>query len=342
MMTPGFSRLSAGLICMLSLCATSVKADDISDFYKSQRLNFIVPTSAGGGFDLHSRILMEFMANYIPGKPRAVLQNMPGAGGVLAANYVYKVAPKDGGTIGMALSSIPMAEALQTDEIQYKSSGFGWIGTITTETEVLAVWKTSGVTSIEEARQKSVPIGATGKLGTLGLNTALANALLGTKFKVVYGYPGSTEINMAMDGREVQGRTNQWTSWKTQSADWVQEGKLAYLLQIGPKDPELTQVPSFMDLVSTPGDKAMVALLQSNQLMGRSIYAPPNVPPARLAALRAAFDKTLLDPGYLARVKQAGLELVNPCDGDTLAASITDTMSTSAQAAADIKKLLNL
>lgn len=265
MMTSGFSRLSLGLICLLSLGAASapiasVRADAVSDFYGSQRLNFIVPTSAGGGFDLHSRILMEFMPAYIPGKPRGVLQNMPGAGGVIAANYVYRVAAKDGGTIGMALSSIPMAEALQTEEIQYKSSGFGWIGTITTETEVLAVWKASGVTSIEEARKKDLPIGATGKLGTLGLNTALSNALLGTKFKIVYGYPGSTEINMAMENREVQGRTNQWTSWKTQSADWVKADQLAYLLQIGPKDPELPQVPSFIDLVSSPRDKAVVAL----------------------------------------------------------------------------------
>ena len=342
MMTFGLSRLSAATLLAASLAALPAKADAISDFYGSQRLNFIVPTSAGGGFDLHSRILMEFMPNYIPGKPRAVLQNMPGAGGVLAANYVYRVAPKDGSMIGMALSSIPMAEALQTEEILYKSTGFGWIGTITTETEVLAVWKASGVTNIDEAKQKNVPIGATGKLGTLGLNTALANALLGTKFKIVYGYPGSTEINMAMENREVQGRTNQWTSWKTQSADWVKAGTLAYLLQIGPKDPELTQVPSFSDLVSSPGDKAMVALLQSNQLMGRSIYAPPNVPPERLAALRAAFDKTLVDPAYLARVKQAGLELINPCSGEELAASITATMSTSTQAAADMKKLLNL
>ena len=341
-MTSGFSRLSAALACLLPLVAAPAKADAISDFYGSQRLNFIVPTSAGGGFDLYSRVLMEFLPNHLPGKPTAVLQNMPGAGGVRAANYMYRVAPKDGATFGMALSSIPLAEALETEEIQYKSSGFGWIGTMTTDTEVLAVWKASGVGSIEEARKTELPIGATGKLGTLGLNTGLANALLGTKFKIIFGYPGSNEINLAMETREVQGRTNQWASWKTQAPQWVKTGQLAYLLQIGPKDPELPQVPSFIDLVTSPRDKAIVNLLQSNQVMGRSIYAPPGVPPARLAALRAAFDKALVDPGLLARMKQAGLEIVNPCNGETLAANITATMSTSTEAAADIKKLLNL
>jgi tripartite-type tricarboxylate transporter receptor subunit TctC len=165
--------------------------------------------------------------------------------------------------------------------------------------------------------------------------------LLGSKFKIILGYPAGNEVNQAMENGEVQGRTNQWTSWKTQRPQWVEDGLLNYLVQIGPREKELPQVPSFLDLVKTPREQAMVRLLQSNQLLGRSIYAPPGIPADRLAALRDAFDKTMRDPEFLARMKAQELE-VNPQPGTALGDEITRTMENADAAARDFKRLLDL
>jgi tripartite-type tricarboxylate transporter receptor subunit TctC len=339
-------RAASTIACTIAFfCTVGVQSiahgNEISAFYSGKQVTFIAPTSVGGGFDLYSRVLVEFMPKYIPGRPVIVVQNMPGAGGVRAANYMYSVAPKDGSVLGMALSNIPFAEAISPEAVKYKSAGFTWIGTITSETEILAVWSKTGVKSIEDARRTELAIGATGKLGTLAMNAGLVKALLGTKFKIIHGYPAGNEVNFAMENGEVQGRTNQWTSWKSQRPDWVKNGLLSYLLQIGPREPELPQVPSFLDLVKTPGEQNMVRLLQGNQLLGRSVYAPPGIPAARVAALREAFHKTMADPEFLEKMKAQGLE-VNPQAGEVTQKELERTMENAEQAAAQIKQLLNL
>lgn len=305
--------------------APRAQAEDAAAFYAGKQVTFLIPTTVGGGFDLYSRTLMEFMRKYIPGRPTIVMQNMPGAGGVRAASYMFNVVPKDGSTFGMPLSNIPLAEALEPEAAKYRSIGFTWIGTITPETEILAVWKKTGVATLEDTKTKELAIGATGKLGTLALNAGLVKALLGSKFKIILGYPAGNEVNLAMENGEVQGRTNQWTSWKSQRPKWIEDGLLSYLLQIGPKEKELPQVPGFLDLVKAPRDQAVVRLLQSNQLLGRSIYGPPGMPADRLAVLRDAFEKTMRDPEFLARMKSLDLE-VNPRPGDALQAEIASTM----------------
>jgi tripartite-type tricarboxylate transporter receptor subunit TctC len=320
--------------------ATS-RAEDVAAFYAGKQISFIAPTSPGGGFDLYSRLFAEAVRKYIPGQPSVIVQNMPGAGGMRAAGYMFNVAPKDGTVIGMPLSNIPLSEALEPENAHYKSAKFSWIGTITPETDVLAVFKTSGIASIDDARRRQVIVGATGKLGLLALNANLVNALLGTKFKVVTGYPSGNEVNLAMEGREVLGRTNQWTSWKSQRPEWIKDGKLNYLLQIGSRESELPDVPVFLDLVKTPKDQAMVRLLQSNQVVGRSIYAPPGLPYDRLAALRQAFEKTVRDPGFVANINAVGLR-VQPLPGESLEQEIANSMKNADEAARDLRQALKL
>jgi len=336
-------RIIAGLLIVLFGAATvfPAAAEDAASSFAGRQMTFIIPTSPGGGFDLYSRVLIEYMRKYIPGRPTVVMQNMPGAGGVRAAGYVFNVAPKDGSTFGMPLSNIPLAEALEPGVVQYRSKEFSWIGTMAPETEVLAVWRSTGVATIEDSKKKELAIGATGKLGTLALNAGLVKALLGSKFRIILGYPAGNEVNLGMENGEVQGRTNQWTSWKSQRPKWIEEGLLNYLLQIGPKEKDLPQVPSFLDLVKTPREQAMVRLLQSNQLLGRSVYAPPGVPADRLAALREAFEKTMHDPEFIAKMKSLDLQ-INPQSGDTLAAEIAKTMENADSAARDFKRLLDL
>jgi tripartite-type tricarboxylate transporter receptor subunit TctC len=320
---------------------SSVKAEDVAAFYAGKQITFIAPTSAGGGFDLYSRLFADSVRKFIPGQPSVVVQNMPGAGGMRAAGYVFNVAPRDGTVIGMPLANIPLSEALEPTVARYQSAKFSWIGTITPETDVLAVWRNTGVANLDDARKKEVAIGATGKLGLLALNVNLTNALLGTKFKVVLGYPSGNEVNLAMENGEVQGRTNQWTSWKSQRPDWIKDNRLNFLLQIGPREAELPHVPVFLDLVKAPKDQAMVRLLQSNQIVGRSIYAPPNIPSDRLAALRDAFDKTMRDPDFIARMNSTGLN-VQPLAGAALEQEIFRSMENVGEAARDLGQALKL
>lgn len=333
--------LGVALTLLFAGCVGAARADDVTAFYAGKQITFVAPTSAGGGYDLYSRMFAESVRKFIPGQPQIIVQNMPGAGGLRSAAYIFNVAPKDGSVIGMPLASVPLSEALEPASAKYQSAKFGWIGTITPETDVLGVWASTGVASIEDARQKQVTIGATGKLGALALNVYVSNALLGTKFKVVLGYPSGNEVNMAMDSGEIQGRTNQWTSWKSQRPDWISGKKVNFLLQIGPREPELPQVPVFLDLVKTPKDQAVVRLLQTNQLLGRSVWAPPGIPADRLAALREAFDKTMRDSEFLARMKGAGL-YVRPLSGAELEREIVNAMTDVGQAAHDFEQALNL
>jgi tripartite-type tricarboxylate transporter receptor subunit TctC len=339
-MAPAVATALAVTLLLSGPIATA-RADSVAAFYAGKQVAFIAPTTPGGGFDLYSRLFADSVRKFIPGQPSVVVQNMPGAGGMRAAGYMFNVAAKDGSVIGMPLANIPLSEALEPSGARYQSAKFCWIGTITPETDVLGVWRTTGIANIEDARQKETVIGATGKLGLLALNVNLINALLGTTFKVVLGYPSGNEVNLAMETGEVQGRTNQWTSWKSQRPDWIRDNRLNFLLQIGPPEPELPQVPVFLDMVKTPKEQAMVRLLQSSQILGRSVYAPPDIPRDRLTALREAFDKTMRDPEFLSRVNAAGL-YVRPSPGAALEQEMSRSMGNVGEAARDFAQALKL
>lgn len=331
---------SAGL-ALITLSVPGAVAGSVADFYQGRTLTFIVAASAGGGYNLNSRMLMRHLPGHIPGKPKVIVQNMPGAGGVKAANHMYNVAAKDGTVLGMPISSIVIGEALRPKRVKFRSLGFGWVGTITTMTDVVAVWHTTGVKTIADARKKQVIFAATGKLSTSYLQPSLVNALLGTKFKIVEGYKSGNEMTLAIERGEAEGRTNQWTSWKTQRPQWIKQGKLNILLQIGPNHPELSHIPAFLDLVKTERDRNMVEFLQMNQMVGRSVYTPPGIPAARLAALRTAFDETMKDPAFLADMKAKGL-VVNAGTGARLKAFLERVKKGEKKAVADMRALLKL
>ncbi len=325
----------------LGATASLAHADAVSDFYAGKQVTYIVAASVGGGYNLYSRILMAYMPRHIPGKPKVIVQNMAGAGGIKAANYMYNVAPRDGSVMSTPISSIVIGESLRPKKVKFRVREFGWVGTVTTMTDVLAVFANTGVKTIDDAKKISVVIGATGKLGTLYLQPALVNALLGTKFKIIEGYKSGRQTNMAMSRGEVQGRTNQWTSWSTQRPQWIKDGKLSYLLQYGPKHPALPGVPTFKELVKTPDEIAMVEFMELIQLVGRSAHTPPGVPKARLAALRTAFDATMKDPAFRARMKEKRLT-VNPRKGTVLQADLDRILPSAAQTARKIKAVLKL
>lgn len=329
------SRLSLpafamGLVAAVAAPAGRAGADS---FYAGKQLTYIVGTSVGGGYDLYSRILAEYWARHIPGAPRFVVQNMPNASGVGAANYIFNVAPKDGTYFAMCSAGFVLTAALTPEQVRFRPAELDWIGTVTTMTDILAVFKSTGVATLEDARKIEVPLGANGKGSALSMQPKLVNALLGTRFKIIGGYAGGNEVNIAMERGEVSGRTNQWDSWNAQRPDWIREHKLSYLLQFGPKLTDLASVPSFPELVSKPEDKALVDLLEVQQYIGRSVYTTPGVPADRLAVLRRSFDDTLKDPDFLARMQSAKLDLLSRPGEETQAyvAKVMSNLSDSAR-----------
>ena len=281
------------------------------DFYKGKTLTIIVGTTAGGGYDADARLLGKHIGRHIPGSPTVAISNVPGASGVLAANNLYAQAPRDGTTIGTFNSAMPFLEAIGAPGVRYKSADYSWIGNLSQSVQVVVVWHSSGITSLEDAKQKEVLMGSLGPGGTMSVFPRLLNAEFNTKFKIVGGYPGGNEVNLAMERGEVQGRgAGAWTTWKHTNPDWVRDGAIVPILQIGPKKaPDLPDVPLLADLAKTEEQRQILDIVVSPSLMGRPLLMPPGVPAERLAAFRQAFKQSMEDPQFVAEAKKANLEI---------------------------------
>ena len=308
-----FARRSFVAACLAGLAAPA-SADPVADYFKGKTVTVLVGVSAGGEYDLQARLISRYLGRYIPGNPTVVAQNMVGAGGLTEANYLYNVAPKDGTFIGMIQNALPVMQAVNLPGPQFDSARFLWLGAIAPTVETLAVWHTSGVTTIDQARSKEVVIGAVGKGGITDTFPRMINEFAGTKFKIVVGYPGGNDVNLAMERGEVAGRNNTWSSWKATKKNWLDEHKITILAYEGPKPPDLGNVPSVQDLAKTDEDKAAIRLIAAGTLFGRPLTAPPGVPADRIAALRAAFLATMKDPEFLKEAAAGDIE-VDPVDG---------------------------
>ena len=269
-----------------ALCQQSVE-----DFYRGKKIDLIIGYSPGGTYDLYARLVARHLGNYIPGKPLIVPRNMPGAGSRAAANWVYNVAPKDGTVLATADQSLSLQQAVGDKRIKFDTTNFIYIGNPNVENNTTATWHTSGIKTIEDAKKREVTVGATGGSTSSQYPKAM-NALLGTKFKIVLGYPGGNDINLAMERGEVDVRgSNSWASWKATRPDWLAEKKIIILVQIGlAKAADLPDVPLLMDLGTNDEDRELLRLLSASTAIGRPLFTTPDVPAERVAALRKAFD----------------------------------------------------
>jgi tripartite-type tricarboxylate transporter receptor subunit TctC len=309
----------------------SAAADAVTDFYKGKVIQLIIATGAGASYDFYGRTVARHMTNHMPGNPTFAAQNMPGASGFRAGNHLYAVAPKDGTVIGSFNSAIAFYQAMNQPGIQFKAENFSWIGSIPQDTAVVAVWHTTGVKSVEDARNTEVIMGATGASGTMAGYPALLNSVLGTKFKIVTGYDGGNSVNLAMERGEVTGRGNTtWASYKSVNADWVKENKIIPIVQIGLiKDPDLPQVPLLTDLARNDEERRIFEFVGSTVALGQPFAAPPGIPADRLAALRGAFEKTLLDPAFRNDADKLAAQVeLNPIKGDEVTAIVKRTTET--------------
>jgi tripartite-type tricarboxylate transporter receptor subunit TctC len=277
-------------------------ADPAADFYKGNTIRLIISGEAGGTYDSDGRLMAKHLSKHIPGNPRIVAENMLGASGRVAANFLYNAAPKDGTVIAVIQQSLPLAQALGESGVQYDAARFNWIGSPVRPDETLVVWHTTGVKTMEDATKKEVIIGATTPTGMNYLYPRLANELLGTKFKIVTGYPGGTPIILALERGEVEGRgSNPWSDWKARKPDWVKDKKIVPLMQMSLfKHPDLPDVPLMVDLAPNATARSVFELVTITGELGRPFLTSPGVPAERVKALRDAFDATVKDPEFLA------------------------------------------
>ena len=285
--------------------------------------------SVGGGYDIYARLIARHMGRHLPGSPVVVPKNMPGAGSLTLANWLYSAAPRDGtvfGTIGRGIAFDPL---LGTLGAQFKANEFGWIGSANDEVSVCAAWGKTGITRFEDFYTRTVFVGGTGAGADTDLFPKALNQILGTKLKLVTGYPGGNDITLAMQRGEVEARCGwSWSSIKSGHMNWVKDGTIKLLVQLSlDRHADLPQVPLIMDLVKTPEQRSVLRLVFARQVMGRPFLAPPGLPPERLAALRRAFMATMKDPAFLAEAEKIQLE-ITPVAGEAVQELVAEVYAT--------------
>jgi len=301
--------IAAAAIFSLAL-AHNASADPVAEFYKGKDLTMVVGTTTGNDYDNRGRLLARHMGRHIPGNPNFVARNMPGGGGIVAANWMANVAPKDGTVLFMLMQPLSVHQALGIRQIQYDVTKFGWIGNTSDTPNVVTSWHTSGVRTIEDAQRQEIMMGATA--GTLSaVYPAVLNELVGTRFRIVTGYPGGNQINLAMESGEVQGRgANSWTSWKSTRPQWLAENRIHILVQVAlQRAPDLPDVPLMLELARNDFDRDVLTFLSADTAIARAVVTTPDTPAERLAALRAAFDATMKDEAMLDEASKANMDI---------------------------------
>ena len=296
----------------------------VEDFYRGKKIDMIIGYSSGGTYDLYARLVVRYLGNYIPGKPLIVPRNMPGAGSRAAANWIYNIAPRDGTVLATADQSLSLQQAAGDKRINFDTTKFIYIGNPNVENNTTAAWHASGIKTIDDAKRREVTVGATGGSTSSQYPKAM-NALIGTKFKIVLGYPGGNDVNLALERGEVDVRgSNSWTSWKATRPDWIAEKKINILVQIGlAKARDLPDVPLLMDLGTNEDDRQLLRVLSSSTHIGRPIFTTPGVPSERVAALRKAFDTMVHDPVFIEEARREKFD-IEPTTGEAMQKIVTE------------------
>jgi tripartite-type tricarboxylate transporter receptor subunit TctC len=328
---------------LFSAGSSAAYADAVADFYNGRSMQMIIRSTTGNEYDLLARTLARHIAAHIPGRPADPLPvNMPGAGGIKAADYMATVAPKDGTILGIVSQGLPMYQALALGKpMKADMRTFGWIGNMSTSNQTLAVWHTSPTKTLEDAMKRVTPVGSSGA-GSISVQLPAAyNNILGTKFKIIFGYPGGAEMNLAMERGEIEGRgTNTWSAWNATHPDWIRDHTIVPLIQVGlKKERDLPNVPLLIDLAKNDRQKAILRYITHAVAVGRPIATTPGVPPDRLKALRAAFQATVKDPAFIADAKKQKLD-VETMSGDQLHEIVMSLFEAPDDVKAEVKKAL--
>ena len=323
------ARIRTGLLALAGLLSVpAIAQQGPADFYRGKTLELLIGYTPGGGYDTYGRLMARHLGSHLQGNPQIVVRNMPGGGGRVLMGHMANVAPKDGSVLAVVDQSLPLAQAMRDPTIHFDAKVMTWIGNPDADNNTVATWHTTGVKTVEQARQKEVIVGSTGPNTSSQIALAM-NATLGTKFKVVTGYPGGNEINMAMETGEVGSRASSpWATWKATKPDWVKDKKINIIAQVGlTRAPDLPDVPLLIDLATNEDDRAALRLLSAPATVGRPLFTTPAVPAERVNQLRRAFDAMVKDPAFLEEAKKLNLDL-NPVPGEELQKIVAEIVDT--------------
>jgi tripartite-type tricarboxylate transporter receptor subunit TctC len=329
---------AAALISTLAVAAPA-RAETAADFYRGKTVRLIVGYGPGGSYDLYGRLAAEFLGRHIPGNPTIVTVNMPGAGGFKAVDYLYKVAPKDGTHLGAAAQQLAMY-LLVDDKMGIDPRRFNYLGRLVSMIDVAVALPKSGITSFEDARKREVTVGAGQATSTSAIYARALNAYAGSRFKIITGYSGTAEIQLAVERGEVD--VNGGESLPTiivQNPEWLQ-GKAVLLYQNGLKRfAQLPQVPTMTELSTSDEGRKVMSVLAGTAEVGRAILTTPGVPAERLAALRTAFQAMLKDPQFIAATEKRKL-MIDPAAGEQVDAIARDTMNLPKEIVEALRRVL--
>jgi tripartite-type tricarboxylate transporter receptor subunit TctC len=311
----------------LTAFAPAALAQSAPDF-SGKTITIIASFEAGGPYDFYARLVGRHIGAHLPGKPNVIVQNMPGAGGLRGANYIYNVAPKDGTAMGVMSQTVAVGEVLNTTPgIQYEARKYTWIGRMNANVEVDHAWHASGVTSIQDVMKRETIAAGTGPTSSSVVMRRLMNELVGTKYKVVTGFQGPTSAQLAFERGEVDAIVKPWASIKSGTADWLRDKKIFLLVQFTrERHRELKDVPAIVDLARDDKQRAILGLFAGGAPLGTALVAPPGLPAPVATALRRSFDAAMRDPALLADAMKARLDL-EPLPGEDLQKVIADTFA---------------
>ncbi len=325
-----WKRICTGLVALSSLIlgTAHVHAQGES-FYKGKNIDVYIGYSVGGAYDSYARLLARHMGKHIPGNPTLVPKNMEGAGSLRLANWLYNVAPKDGLVFGIIGRGIPFDPVLGRKGAQFDPVKFSWIGSANDEVSICASWHTSGISQFEDLLTREMTVGGVGASSDTDQFPKIINGALGTKMRVITGYPGGAEINLAMQRGEVAGRCGwSWSSIKSTNKQWVDEKRINILFQMSlEKHPDLPHVPLVMEFAKTDEQRSILRLMFARQVLGRPFLGPPGIPTDRLKILRDAFNATMADPAFLAEAEKADLE-ITPVTGEAIEKLMAEVLAT--------------
>jgi tripartite-type tricarboxylate transporter receptor subunit TctC len=336
-------RCTVAAAALAVMPATMAWAQSPAEFYKGKNVDLMVGYSAGGGYDVYARMLARYIGKHIPGNPTVVVKNMDGAGSLRLANALYNALPKDGTVFGTVARGAAFDPLLGNKAAQFDASKFNWIGSANDEVSVCVAWHTAGITKIEDTFDKELVVGGTGPSADTDQFPRIVNGVLGTKMKIVTGYPGGNDVSLAMERGEVQGRCGwSWSSVISTRKDWYDSKKINVLVQLSlNKHPDLPNVPLILDLAKTPEQKQILTLVFARQALGRPFLAPPGIPQDRVDALRKAFMDTMKDPEFLAEAEKAKLE-ITPISGEEVQKIVVDAYKVDPAIAKKTEELLQV
>jgi tripartite-type tricarboxylate transporter receptor subunit TctC len=307
------------------------------DFFRGKTIRLVVGTPPGGGYDAYARLVARHIVTYLPGHPTVIVTNMPGASGMNATHWVWAQAPRDGTVFATFNKSEPFYQAIGQKGANFKTEELSWIGSLSQAADTVNVLASSGVKSIEDLKKKELVVGADSG-GTMTLFPALLNATIGTKFKIVTGYEGSAAVYHAIELGEVQGvGSTPWVTWKTMRPDWVRDGKILALVQVGLKpEADLPGVPRLIDLAQNDEQRRMFTFVSSVAAIERPYAAPPGIPAELLVTYRQAFTAMTKDKDFLAEAEKQNMD-IDPQTGEQVEAIVRDIVNTPTAVVAKVK-----